>query len=207
MKRIIKNTSLGITLGVVIISFGFTMSEELEKKGVYKQKKGCQPTINMFVTHGHCSTPFMGRVNDLRLEVGNRTDGGNPLENMKISFEVNPNTFNVCSSKALTKMIRTPGLFVGKNEQKITFRTTNVYTMGLDWYQLNGKLAIKGVERAVKFFVTGIRTVNASSPSSIVLEGHLNLLDWGIDYDLLFNGRSDSIPTKLLYLNMKFDVN
>ena len=76
---------------------------------------------------------------------------------MKISFEIDPNSFNVCSGDYLTSRIKTPGLFIGENEEKITFRSTEIYTMGIDWYQVKGKLSIKGVEKNVKLFATGIR--------------------------------------------------
>ena len=78
--------------------------------------------------------------------------------------------------------------------------------MGVDWYQINGKLSIKGVEQDVKLFATGIRDPKASKASSIVLEGQFNLLDWGIDFDKIVNGKSDPLPTKWMYLNMRFGI-
>jgi hypothetical protein len=53
---------------------------------------------------------------------------------MKISFKVDPNTFNVCLGEVLTKKIKTSSLFIGENEEKMSFRTTNVYTIRLEWY-------------------------------------------------------------------------
>ncbi len=78
--------------------------------------------------------------------------------------------------------------------------------MGLDWYQINGKMGIKGEERDVKFFATGIRNPKDSKPSSIVLSGKINLEDWGIDYDKIVNGKSDQVPTKWMYFNMRFMI-
>ena len=78
--------------------------------------------------------------------------------------------------------------------------------MGLNWYQVNGKMAIKGVERNVKFFVTGIRKPNESMASALVLEGQIDLLDWGIDYDKIVSGKSDPHPTKWLHINMTIDI-
>ena len=78
--------------------------------------------------------------------------------------------------------------------------------MGVDWYQVNGKLSIKGVENDVKLFVTGIRDPKETMPSSLVLEGQLDLLDWDIDYDKIVNGKSDPHPTKWMYLNMKIEM-
>jgi len=163
-------------------------------------------TINMFVTHGHCSTPFAGIVDNLKVIVPPREDLGNPLEDMKISFEVDPNSFNVCAGDDLTARIKTPGLFIGENNEKIIFRFTDVYTMGIDWYQVNGKISIKGVEKEVKLFVTGIRDPKEAMASSLVLEGQLNLFDWGIDYDKIVNGKSDTVPTKWLHFNMKIKM-
>tara|TARA_R110002050_G_scaffold200492_1_gene335365 strand:+ start:25276 stop:25914 length:639 start_codon:yes stop_codon:yes gene_type:complete len=162
--------------------------------------------INMFVTHGHCSTPFMGRVENFNIDLAKRTDQGNPLEEMRIAFEVNPNTFNVCTDEELTARIKTPGLFIGSGNQNITFRTTEVFTMGLDWYQVNGKMSIKGVEKNVKLFVTGIRVPNENRTKSIVIHGKMDLTDWGIDYDKMVGGEPDSVPTKWMYLNMQVDI-
>ena len=106
----------------------------------------------------------------------------------------------------MTQKIRTPGLFIGNNNEKITFQSTNVYTMGLDWYQVNGKFSIKGVEKEVKLFVTGIRGSKNNNPISFIINGQFDLLDWGIDYDKLVNGKSDLVPTKLMYINMKVEL-
>jgi hypothetical protein len=78
--------------------------------------------------------------------------------------------------------------------------------MGLDWYQINGKLSIKGVERNVKFFATGIRDPKVLNPTSIVLEGQIDLMGWGIDYDKIVHGKSEPIATKWMHLNMRFRV-
>ena len=208
MKKI-KNIALPlIVVAIIIVASGYTKNESNteQKENLQTVKNKQNQTINLFVTHGHCSTPFMGTVNDLKLDIPVRDDLGNPLEAMQISFEVDPNTFNVCRAEELTATIRKPGLFIGKNNEKITFKSTNVYTMGLDWYQVNGKMSIKGIEKDVKFFVTGIRDSKEAMASSLVLSGQVNLFDWGIDYDKIVSGKSDSVPTKLLYINMKFDV-
>lgn len=212
MKEI-KITVLSIViLTTIIVVSGFTSRYTKQTPGCEKEKvdniKGNQQkqTINMFVTHGHCSLPFAGVVENLKVDLTRRDDGGNPLENMKISFKIDPNSFNACRGEDLTSRVKTPGLFISDNNEKITFRTTNVYTMGLDWYQVNGIMSIKGVEQEVKFFATGIRNPNEAKPSSIVLQGQLDLMDWGIDYDKIVNGKSDPVPTKWMYLNMRFDI-
>jgi polyisoprenoid-binding protein YceI len=191
---------------VVVSSFAKSTSVSSKKDVVLDLKKKENQTINMFVTHGHCSTPFSGIVNDLQVVITPRLDLGNPLEAMTISFEIDPNSFKVCKGDALTERIKTPGLFIGKPDEKMTFRTTNVYTMGLDWYQVNGFLSIKGIEKEVKLFVTGIRNPKDSMASSLVLQGQMNLLDWGIDYDLIVTGTSVDVPTKWLYLQMTIDL-
>ena len=198
--------SLVILSTVILVSSFTTNTSEIEKpEEVIVENKQTQ-TVNMFVTHGHCSTPFAGIVDNLRVDLETRADLGNPLENMKISFEIDPNSFNVCRGEELTARIKTPGLFIGENDEKITFKSTNVYTMGVDWYQVNGKLSIKGVEHDVKLFATGIRDLKDTMPSSLVLEGQLDLLDWGIDYDKIVNGKSDPHPTKWMYINMKVEM-
>ncbi len=195
-------------LAFVIVASGFTQSTASYQKSEvipYLQYKQLQ-TVNLFVSHGHCSLPFSGIVENLKVIPTLREDKGNPLESMKISFEIDPNSFNVCAGDDLTAMIKTPGLFIGENDENITFTSTNVYTMGLEWYQVNGTMSIKGVARDVKLFVTGIKDANDVMPSSLVLQGQMNLFDWGIDYDKIVNGSSDRISTKWMYINMTISM-
>ncbi|WP_420574795.1 YceI family protein [Kordia sp.] len=209
MKKI-KNLILPvIIIAIIIVASGYTKDESnmsKEKEIVSSVDDKQHQTINFFVTHGHCSTPFAGSVSNMNIDIPSRDDMGNPLENLKLSFEVDPNTFNVCKAEELTETIRKPGLFVSERNEKITFQSTNIYTMGLDWYQINGTMSIKGIEKEVKFFVTGIRDPKESMSSALILSGQVNLFDWGIDYDKIVNGKSDNVPTKLLYLNMKIDI-
>ncbi|CAM1352818.1 YceI family protein [Tenacibaculum insulae] len=197
-----------VVLVIAIVASAYTKeTSSFKKKGtttVLENKQ--QQTVNLFVTHGHCSTPFAGIVEDLEVKIPVRIDLGNPLENMEISFAINPNSFNVCAGKDLTKRIKTPGLFIGKNDEKITFKSTNIYTMGIDWYQVNGKMSIKGVEKEVKLFVTGIRKSYETSASSLVIESKMNLFDWGIDYDKIVNGKSTKVATKWLHMNMRVKI-
>ncbi|WP_428741461.1 YceI family protein [Tenacibaculum sp.] len=210
MNIIKKSILLGVVLLIVVLISGYatktsvpTIKEKAETVKTVENK-----TINMFVTHGHCSTPFGGIVDDLKVDIPVRIDSGNPLENMRISFEVDPNSFKACrGDKAdLTKRVKTKGVFISNNNEKIRFRTTNVFVMGLDWYQINGVMSIKGVEREMKFFATGIRNPKDVMANSLVLQGQVNLFDWGIDYDKLVNGKSLDVPTKWLYLNMKIEL-
>lgn len=208
MKRV-KIIVLSVAaLSVVVIASAFSKSDSPspESKIDPIQKSNEYQRVNLFVTHGHCSTPFAGTVDKLDVVTQKCEDQGNPLEGLKISFEIDPETFNVCASEDLTARIKTPGLFIGKKDEKITFKSTQVYTMGLDWYQLNGKMSIKGVERDVKFFVSGIRNPKESISTLLVLEGQVDLLDWGIDYDKIVNGESNDVPTKMMHLNMKIKV-
>jgi len=206
MKKIkIIVLSLVVVIITVVVS-GYTKGTSTCQKAETELDNKQTQTVNMFVTHGHCSTPFAGHVNNLVVDIPTREDQGNPLENMKISFEINPNTFNVCRGEELTEMIKTPGLFISESNEKITFRSTNVFTMGLDWYQVNGKMSIKGVEKEVKFFVTGIRDPKDSMPTSLVISGQLDLFDWGIDYEKIVNGKSSNTPTKWMFLNMKIEM-
>ena len=197
-----------IVLVIIIVASGFVKnSSDLNTNVVHASEiNKSKQSINMFVTHGHCSTPFSWVVNDLKIEIPYRPDLGNPLENLQISFDIDPNSFVVCSGdKDLTKRIKTPGLFIGNLNEKITFRSTNIYTMGIDWYQINGKLSIKGVESDVKLFATGIRNPNETTTTSLIIEGQMNLFDWEIDYDKIVNGKSENISTKWMHLNMKIN--
>jgi hypothetical protein len=206
MKKF-KNIILSLVLlAILVVASGYTKSNSVNKKNEAVLENKQKQTINLFVTHGHCSTPFMGDVNDLIVRETKRIDLGNPLEDMEISFEIDPNSFNVCAGEDLTARIKTPGLFIGEKNEKITFKTIQVYTMGLDWYQVNGKMSIKGVEKDVTLFATGIRDHKEVKTTSLVLEGQMNLFDWGIDYDKIVNGKSDAVPTKWMYINMKIDL-
>lgn len=207
--KTIKNFALIITaliMMVVISSYMKTNAADIVKTEPVDNYVPSQQMVNLFVTHGHCSTPFAGQVSNLNFIAAHKDNLSNPLENMKIDFEIDPNTFNVCKSEDLTNKIKTPGLFIGDNNEKIKFKSTQVYTMGLDWYQVNGKLSIKGVEKDVKIFATGIRKAHEIETTELVLQSQFNLLDWGIDYDKIVSGKSDQIPTKWMYLNMKIDV-
>lgn len=196
-----------LSIAGIVSAFSKSGSSSPEPKNDSVQESKEVQTINLFVTHGHCSTPFSGTVDNLKVVSEKREDQGSPLEGMRVSFEVDPESFSVCASEDLTEKIKTPGLFIGKKEEKITFKTTEVYTMGLDWYQLNGKLSIKGEERDVKFFASGIRNSKESKSTLLVLEGQFNLLDWGIDYHKIVNGESLDVPTKMMHLNMKINLN
>ncbi len=177
-------------------------------------EKSTQPTseeqpsqsINLFVTHGGCSLPFSGKVNDLHIETEARNDQGNPLESMQIHFEIGVNSFATCLGDEYTAEVQTPGLFKNDQHEKLIFESTNVYTMGVDWYQINGKLSIKGVEKQVKFFATGIRNPKESISTDLILEGQVDLSDWGIDYEKIVHGKSMEHATKWMHLNMKINL-
>lgn len=208
MKKIRKILLPLLVVAIIVVASGYSKStlsfQNSENANGFENEQ--KQTVNMFVTHGHCSTPFSGIVEGLKVNAPVREDLGNPIEAMTMSFEIDPNSFNVCAGKELTAKIKTPGLFISANDEKITFKSTNVYTMGLDWYQVNGTMSIKGIEKDVKFFVTGIRDPKSSNPDALILEGKVNLQDWGIDYDLIVNGKSDNVPTKWMHINMKIDL-
>ena len=196
-----------LVLATVIVSCGFTDKTESEKPDVISGAE-CQidQQINMFISHGHCSTPFAGKVKNLKLTPSFRKDQGNPLENMKLEFEVNPNSFIACSGEELTAKIKTPGVFINERNENITFKSTHVYTMGIDWYQINGIMSIMGVEKEVKLFASGIRGLNETNTTTLVVNGNMDLFDWEIDYDKLVTGKSNPVPTRWLYLDIKIKI-
>lgn len=213
MKKIgIIVLSLAVLVVVVAASNNYTSDNQKERKkeGNSEVKMKTEQTVNLFVTHGHCSLPFAGKVNNVKVDAPIQFDLSNPLENMKITFEIDPNTFNVCARKGLgpdlTERVKTPGLFINDANEMMRFTSTNVYTMGLDWYQVNGILSIKGVKREVKLFATGIRKPNSNITHTLILEGQMDLFDWGIDYDLIVSGESNEFPTKMMHLNMRVDL-
>jgi polyisoprenoid-binding protein YceI len=209
MKKINVFLMSAIALVVIIVFSAFanrsSIEPELQKE--VEETSTEQQMVNLFVTHGHCSSPFSGKVENLEVITSNRTDGGNPLEDMQMSFEIDPETFVTCSVEEITSRVQTPGVFInGEKKENIKFKSTRVHTMGVDWYEVNGILSIKGVESDVKFFVSGIRNSKASMTSMLVLEGQIDLSDWGIDYDLQVYGESNEHPTKWMHINMKINL-
>ncbi|MCH2232136.1 MAG: YceI family protein [Crocinitomicaceae bacterium] len=162
--------------------------------------------INMFITHGHCSTPFAGNVTNFYLEKMEPENQGNPLEHMKVSFTIDPTTFRECRRDIENSSILTQGLFINGKEEYIKFKSTDVYTMGVDWYQINGVMSIKGLEKKVKLFATGVRESNQSMATQLIFNGELDLFDWGIDYDKIVSGKSSDSPSRWLYLNMTVEL-
>ena len=202
-----KISHIGLLLaGCVASVSAFTINVTKEEaKRIYRIDESRNQTVNLFVTHGHCSTPFGGIVSSFELTTSESGDLGNPLENMQLSFAIDPKTFKACAGDELTASVKTPGVFINDKNEKLTFRSTQVYTMGVDWYQVNGVLSIKGEEREVQLFVTGIRESNQAAPTALVLQGRLNLFDWGIDYDRMVNGNNMN-RTQWMFLNMKIDL-
>lgn len=201
-----------IILAIVVMAFSITSFSQKEQTF---RNSNLLPTlgnsqnqqINIFVTHGHCSLPFSGKVNDLKVTFPNPSIAENPLEEMKLSFEIDPNTFKVFKVDTnLTEQVRKPGLFINEQNDKMTFVSTNVYTNGQDWYQINGILSIKGVKKEVTFFATGIRDPKTTMSKALIIEGRLELFDWGIDYDKIVRGEPGPVSTKTMHMNMKIDL-
>lgn len=208
MKKINTIVLSLTTLAIVSVGCAFTESKapSAESEVVSVQEAKEKQRAYLFMTDGHSSAPFAGSIDDLVVSAPKREDRGNPLENLEVSFQINPESFIVCSGEKLTAKIKTLGLFIGENDEKITFRSTEVSTIGVDWYQLNGIMSIMGVEKEMKFFVSGIRDPKESGSSLLILEGQVNLLDWGIDYDKIVDGESNENPTKWMHLNMKIKM-
>ena len=208
MKKI-KN----IVLILVVLVMVFVISSYDKSTSIFHKNDAVQvienkqnQIANLFVSCGrHCSIKFKGIVEDLKVSVAIGDEFGYFLQNTKISFEIDPNSFNVRSGDDFFARIKTPGLFIGENEEKIVFRSTEIYDMGIDWYQVNGTLSIKGIEKEVILFVTGIRDSKDAKVHSLVLQGQMNLFDWGIDYNKIV-GNSNTVPTKWLHINMKIEM-
>ena len=197
--KLFKTTSIGI-LSLITFSVIYSFTSKMENIHLRQPTPG--QNMNLFVSHGHCSSPFAGKVENFNLQLTPRYDQGNPMEGAKLNFDINPASFRVCADKEFVNKLQTPGLFWTDHSKKMTFRSTDIYTMGVDWYQINGILSIKGIEKNMKFFVTGIREPQQQMATQLIFEGQVNLEDWGIDYDKLVNGESNSHPTKWMHLNM-----
>ena len=206
LKLIIGSLSIG---AVILAISAFSSNTESSEKNVRCSAKSEQANqlINLFVTHGHCSLPFRGNVQNLHISTSVETDEDTPFQNMEIAFEIDPSSFDAWRTHEYTERLRNPGLFTtGKKGETIAFHSTNVINMGKDWYQVNGKLSIKGVESDVKFFATRIHPSDEATYGSLIIEGQMDLYDWGIDYDKIVNGRTSEHPTKWMHLNMKVDL-
>ena len=88
----------------------------------------------------------------------------------------------------------------------IKFKSIHVNTIGMDWYEVNRTLSIKGVENEVEFFVSGIRESKVLMASMLVLEGQINLTDWVGDYGLQAYGKPNEYSTKCIHINMKIKL-
>ncbi|PKH52917.1 hypothetical protein CXF68_20405 [Tenacibaculum sp. Bg11-29] len=88
--------------------------------------------INLFVIYEDCSVFFSGIVNNLKVVASLRENLGNPLGNVNISFKIDPNTLNVFAGEELTGKIKTPGLFIGTDDEKNTLRSINFIQLVLN---------------------------------------------------------------------------
>ncbi len=207
--KMIAFSLIGISMIIMSCSFDDSKIED-QKTSEIVDDRDCDAVenqrIHMFITHGHCSTPFTGEVTNLFIDKTVRSDQGNPLENMKVSFTVDPTTFTECRRDIENSPILTQGLFINGKEEYMKFTTKETFTMGLDWYQINGIMSIKGVEHEAKLFATGVREVNETEASKLIIYGELDLFDWNIDYEKIVNGKSSDHPTRWMNLNMTVDL-
>lgn len=194
------------TLALISLTVNSSSNSEKTPSEIDAETSESVQTINLFVTHGHCSLPFGGNLSDVNIRMEEPKLQGNPLESMKIRFAIDAQSFKTCIGDEYTAEIQTPGLFIDGDRDQLIFESTNVFTMGVDWYQINGKLSIKGVEKDVKFFATGIRNSLETTPSDLIIEGQVDLSDWGIDYEKIVHGKSNPTPTKWMHLNLKLDL-
>ncbi len=201
--KLLKTASL-LTLSLAFIAATYSFTYETDYASLIHPTPG--QNMNLFVSHGHCSSPFAGKVENFNLELTQRYDQGNPMEGAKLQFDINPATFAVCADKEFVNKLQKPGLFWTDDAEKMTFISTNIYTMGMDWYQINGDLTIKGITHEMKFMVTGIRKPQQRMATQLIFEGQVNLEDWGIDYDKVINRQSSSHPTKWMHLNMQVEI-
>lgn len=167
--------------------------------------KNNQP-INLFVSHGHCNTPYGGVVDNLLITAPKPTDNGNPLENMQVSFEIRSKSFKQCVSDKSSQNHQSAAVFLGEGNNQITFKSTSVKTIGLDWYEINGKMSIKGVSKDVTLNASGVRKGVSLMPSALVIESGVNLLDWGIDYDKIVKGKSSDRTYQWMQFNMTINM-
>ncbi len=230
-RKIIVGAAVLLTAVLVTSSFrsGLSSNEdapcEPTTTAPAKENKRYQ-TISLAVSHGHCTLPFEATLENFKVDIPSKqVDYGNitidpktgkvrtntenpsndPLKQMKVSFDIDPNSFNTFVGEEYTQRLRKDGLFKSEKDQKIKFTTTDVFALGKDWYQLRGKLSIKGVEQDVWFWATPIYQSGKDFITSMVIEGQVNLFDFGIDYDKITTGKSDNVPSKWMYINLNFD--
>ena len=153
--------------------------------------------VNLAISHGHCNLNFYGKTGDLNLYF-NEDD----QEDFKVSFSVNTTSLNVYGDNDdLTLGLRTEKMFDASGNNTIEFRTEDIFVLGEDWFQMRGKMIIKGVEKSVRLMAT-------PAPKSVeghtwILEEKVNLDDFGIHSDLPEHAPNSEMGEHMMFLNMK----
>lgn len=161
-----------------------TVTTAIQTSSFVKSEKDDRQVINLLISNNEKHYPFSGKIESLSVDLGEkRKDGGNPMENFKMSFELDPNNFIACADDELTLKARKLGEIEGESNNTFKFTSTKISTIGIDWYQLEGLFSIQGVEKKVVFSITGLRNPSESESKKLVVEGKVNLSDWGVDFE------------------------
>ena len=173
--------------------------------------------INFAISHGHCVLPFQGKMDQLEvkfpqkpLEIVNgsifpQIMEADVMKNLALSFTVNANSLNAEVGVTYTERVQSEAIFNGVNNEKISFTSREVYYLGENWYTVHGLLSIKGVSKEVYLRATPVYLKGTNIINNIIIEGDINLFDFGIDYDNN-PGHASSKTNKTMYLNFNYQL-
>ena len=88
--------------------------------------------------------------------------------------------------------LRSPDFFDADKYPTMTFKSTEIKSIGEDRYELTGDLTIKGNTKPVTFTVTNLGEFNDPMMGHRIAysgEGKINRRDYGMTFDMMLDGR------------------
>ncbi|MFT7590601.1 MAG: polyisoprenoid-binding protein YceI [bacterium] len=140
---------------------------------------------------------FYGKTRDLNLYFNEDNQ-----EDFKVRFSVKTTSLNVYGDNDdLTLGLRTKKMFDASGHNTIAFRTEDIFVLGEDWFQVRGKMKIKGIEKTVRLQASPV--TSSGNGHTWILEGKINLDDFGIHSDLPEHAPDSEMGGHMMFLNMK----
>jgi polyisoprenoid-binding protein YceI len=155
--------------------------------------------VSFAISHGHCNLGFTGVLANSSVNYEN-----NDLSKLKVNFAVNTKTLCVGGddiNQELTASIQSAEMFDGSGSQLISFKTEDVFVLGENWYQLRGKMTIKGIEKTVRLRATP--HLNGSSLVNLVIDGTIDLNEFEIESDTMGGEEAEHI----MFMNLVLPAN
>jgi len=130
------------------------------------------------------------------------------LEGLGIDFEVDNRTIVAggIPSEKLTSQMKNAANFDIRNHPTMGFISEDTYYLGKEWYQLNGKLTIKGVSRPASFHARPIYGQEGGKRvlRNFVLDGEIDLRDYEITGSMVEDA---DVKARIMYMNLVVEVN